>query len=127
MENGPAASRKSFGRRGARQASRAAGRDAAATPSCPAPAAPATPPDGIRWIDPPDPELEDWKRSRRWRPPWRQISFTASLCFGAAALVLPDTVSDAVQWGLYALAAASFWTGLYRRSRNRPPSSSPNP
>ncbi|HEX3756639.1 MAG TPA: hypothetical protein VHV26_16335 [Rhizomicrobium sp.] len=62
-----------------------------------------------------DPELDDWKRARRWQPPWRQILLTASLCFGIASLVLPDTVNDAVNWLLYALTAASLYAGLRRR------------
>ena len=62
-----------------------------------------------------DPELAAWKRQRRWQPPWRQIAFTASLCFGVGSLVLPDTVNDRVQWLLYGLAAASFWAGWRRR------------
>jgi len=62
-----------------------------------------------------DPELEDWKRARRWQPPWRQIAFTASLCFGVGSLVLPNTVNDGVQWLLYGLAAASFWAGWRKR------------
>lgn len=76
-------------------------------------------PDSIRWTDVPDTELEDWKRGRRYRLPWRQISLTASLCFGIAALVLPDTVNNAVDWLLYALAAASFINGLRRPPRAR--------
>jgi hypothetical protein len=40
---------------------------------------------------------------------------TASLCFGIASLVLPDTVNDAVNWLLYALTAASLYAGLRRR------------
>ena len=62
-----------------------------------------------------DPELEDWKRARVWHPPWRQISLMASLCFGVASLVLPDTVNDAVNWLFYALAAASLYGGLRKR------------
>jgi hypothetical protein len=62
-----------------------------------------------------DEELEKWKRTRRWQVPWRQISLTASLCFGAASLVLPGAVNAALQWPLYALAAASFYFGMRRR------------
>jgi hypothetical protein len=38
----------------------------------------------------------------------------ASLCFGVASLVLPDSVNTAVQWPLYGLAAISFIAGLRR-------------
>lgn len=63
----------------------------------------------------PDQELEDWKRARRWQPPWRQIALTASLCFGIAAFVLPDGVNDAVEWLLYGLSAVSLFSGLTRK------------
>src|SRR5580693_2537563 len=43
-------------------------------------------------------ELREWKKSRRknYKLPWRQVSLMASLCFGIAAFVLPDTVNDTV-------------------------------
>ena len=63
-----------------------------------------------------DQELEDWKRSRRWQPPWRQIALMASLCFGIASLILPDSVNDTVQWGLYGLTALSLIAGLRRKA-----------
>lgn len=47
--------------------------------------------------------------------PWRQLSLMAGLCFGIASFVLPDSINDAVQWPLYALTAASFYTGLRKR------------
>ncbi len=62
-----------------------------------------------------DQELEDWKRSRNFQIPWRQLSFMASACFGIASLVLPDSVNDSVQWLLYALMAISFFVGFSRR------------
>lgn len=40
----------------------------------------------------------------------------ASLCFGVAALALPDSVNEAAQWLLYLLAAASLVSGFIRRS-----------
>jgi hypothetical protein len=75
------------------------------------------------WIAPPstanfpmhDEELEEWKRNRKFQIPWRQLSFMASLCFGIASLVLPDSVNDKVEWLLYALMAISFFAGLSRR------------
>jgi len=64
-----------------------------------------------------DDELRDWKRARRrsYRIPWRQLSLMASLCFGVAAFVLPDTVSNTLNWVLYALMIASFVAGIRRR------------
>jgi hypothetical protein len=63
-----------------------------------------------------DPELEDWKRTRQpFAFPWRQVFLMASLCFGVASFVLPDTVNDMVDWLLYALAAMSFYAGLRRK------------
>jgi hypothetical protein len=89
--------------------------------SAPAPAVAVTPVEAappvtqkVEWASH-DPELEDWKRGRRWQPPWRQISLMASLCFGIASLVLPDTVNDAVNWLFYALAAAGLYGGLRKR------------
>jgi len=52
-------------------------------------------------------ELEEWKRARRFPIPWRQLTLMATLCFGAATLVLPDDVAEPVQWLLYLLTAAS--------------------
>jgi hypothetical protein len=64
-----------------------------------------------------DDELCDWKQARRqgYQVPWRQLSLMASLCFGAATFVLPDTVSDTLDWLLYCLMAASFVAGIRRR------------
>jgi len=47
--------------------------------------------------------------------PWRQVSLMASLCFGAASLVLPDSVSDVLQWVAFGLAAISLYTTFIRR------------
>jgi hypothetical protein len=67
-----------------------------------------------------DEELREWKQSRKhgFRIPWRQVSLMASLCFGIASFVLPDSVNENVQWPLYALTAASFIAGFSRRRRN---------
>ncbi len=70
--------------------------------------------DGDGWSSH-DEELEQWKRAREWRVPWRQISLMASLCFGAASLVLPGAVNETLQWPLYGLAAISFLAGVRRR------------
>jgi hypothetical protein len=109
--------RQPFGRRSG-MASRPATRPAPA----PAPVAATALPDPAEvpasfdagWTDQDD-ELEKWKRTRKWQVPWRQISLTASLCFGVASLVLPGSVNTALQWPLYALAAASFYFGMRKR------------
>ena len=64
-----------------------------------------------------DDELLEWTRARKkaFKLPWRQLSVIAGLCFAVASFVLPDSVSDALQWLLYALAAVSFYVGLRRR------------
>ena len=69
-----------------------------------------------------DDELQEWKRARKgFRIPWRPLSLMASLCFGIASFVLPDSVNDAVDWVLYVLAAASFLAGISarREAKNR--------
>lgn len=64
-----------------------------------------------------DDELREWKQARKkkFQIPWRQLFVMAGLCFGIASFVLPDSVSDDLQWLLYALAAASFYAGLRKR------------
>ncbi len=78
-----------------------------------------------------DQELREWQRARGFHLHWRQISLTASLSFGVASLVLPQYVNEAVQWPLYALAAASFyvWVSGPRSSplRATPPPASEGP
>ncbi len=65
-------------------------------------------------------ELREWKlaRKRNFEIPWRPLSLMATLCFGIASLVLPDSVNDTVQWLLYALAAASLYAGFRKRRRD---------
>jgi hypothetical protein len=66
-----------------------------------------------------DQELEEWKQARRgkFQVPWRQLALMASLCFGIASFVLPDSVNDPVQWLLFGLTGASLWVGLSKRWR----------
>ena len=66
-----------------------------------------------------DDELQQWKLARRrnFEIPWRPLSLMATLCFGIASFVLPDSVNDNVQWLLYALAAASLYAGFRKRRR----------
>jgi hypothetical protein len=63
-----------------------------------------------------DAELEAWKRARQRHVPWKQISLMASLCFGVASFVLPQSVNDAVAWPLYGLAAISFYVGVRKKT-----------
>lgn len=66
-----------------------------------------------------DDELRKWREARRGRyeVPWRQVLLMASLCFGVAALVLPDPVNENLDWLLYGLMVASFLAGIRRRRR----------
>jgi hypothetical protein len=76
----------------------------------------------IRWPSSPptdktpllDDELQQWKKARaqNFKIPWRQMYLMASLCFGIASFVLPDSVNSDVQWLLYALMAASLYAGF---------------
>jgi hypothetical protein len=67
-------------------------------------------------------ELREWKQARKktFQIPWRQLSLVAGLCFAIASFVLPDSVSDDLQWLLYALAAASFYAGFRKRGQASP-------
>jgi hypothetical protein len=61
---------------------------------------------------------QEWKtREQGFRIPWRPVLLMASLSFGIASFVLPDTVNDAVQWLLYALMAAGIYA-TFRRGRS---------
>lgn len=63
-----------------------------------------------------DDELREWKRTRKgFTIPWRQISLTASLCFGIASIVLPASVNRNVDYVLYALMGMSLYAGISRR------------
>ncbi len=53
------------------------------------------------------------RRPFKW--PWRQLALMASLCFGIASFVLPDSVNDQMDWVLYGLMALSAYAGLSRR------------
>jgi hypothetical protein len=56
-------------------------------------------------------------RNRLVRFPWRPFLLMASLSFGIASFVLPDTVNDAVQYLLWALTAASLIAWIKRPKR----------
>jgi len=102
--------RRNFGRR-------AAARPPAAHAIAPArePILPSLSPDVV--LPSVEDEIAAWKAARSSVVlfPWRQLSLMAGICFGIASFVLPATVNDAVQWPLYALAAASFYVGLHKR------------
>ena len=67
-----------------------------------------------------DPELQEWKKSRKgFTIPWRQMSLMASLCFGAASLVLPASVNENVDYLLYALTAMSLYAGISKRWKTK--------
>lgn len=73
-----------------------------------------------QFASPDDDELRQWKQARKQnlKIPWRPLSLMATLCFGIASFVLPDSVNDNVQWLLYALAAASLYAGFRKRRRH---------
>ncbi len=52
---------------------------------------------------------------RPFKMPWRQLALMASLCFGIASLVLPDSINDQLDWVLYGLMALSAYAGLSKR------------
>ena len=63
---------------------------------------------------------EDWRGQDqtikpKFKVPWRQVALMASLCFGIASFVLPDTVNDDLDWLLYGLMAISAYVGLSKR------------
>jgi len=68
-----------------------------------------------------DEELRRWKEERRqtlfYRLPWRQFSLFASISFGVASFVLPDSVNDSVDYLLWGLSLISFaiWIGGFRK------------
>jgi hypothetical protein len=66
-----------------------------------------------------DDDSRDYRvtRKQNFQMLWRPLSLMATLCFGIASFVLPDSVNDTVQWLLYALAAASLYAGIRNRRR----------
>jgi hypothetical protein len=115
---------RAFGRRIDQQPrfSRAKDEIAIAASSAPAMPASASPPSSIEIVAPSvDEELREWAKARKqgFRIPWRQVSLMASLCFGIASLVLPDSLNGGVQWLLYGLAAASLYGGFVKRRKRR--------
>jgi hypothetical protein len=70
-----------------------------------------------------DRELEAWKQARgsKFQMPWSQLSLMASLCFGIASFVLPDSVNDNVDWLLWGLMAISAYIGFAKRRKKTVP------
>jgi len=66
-----------------------------------------------------DDDLREWKRTRKpnFHTLWRPLLLMATLCFGIASLVLPDSVNDAVDWLLYAMTGASLYSWIRSRPR----------
>jgi hypothetical protein len=64
-----------------------------------------------------DAELRDSEQSvkQRFKMPWRQLVLMASLCFGVASFVLPDSLNDGLDWLLYGLMAVSAYVGFSKR------------
>lgn len=68
-----------------------------------------------------DQDVAAWKAARgsKFVMPWRQIYLMASLCFGIASFVLPDSVNDSVDylmWALCGLSAFAWYNG--RKKKN---------
>jgi hypothetical protein len=69
---------------------------------------------------PVDDDLREWKRKRKpnfRKSLWRPLLLMSTLCFGIASLVLPDSVNDAVDWLLYVMTGASFYSWIRSRLR----------
>jgi hypothetical protein len=109
----------SFGRRaGALPAPRTSANKSAKIPAAaPVQAFIEQPAPAAEYLPSQDRELEEWKKARKFQIPWRPLSWMASLSFGIASFVLPDSVNDKVQWLLYALMAASFCAGFAKRRK----------
>jgi hypothetical protein len=123
------ANRQSFGRRAGPQIPRKQAQGVPAMPAVLAQAAivpaeiPAAPAFSLDMEPAADlgAELREWKAQRSFNIPWRQISLMASLCFGLASFVLPDSMSDYVNWLLYGLSAMSFYIWFSQRRTKKKP------
>jgi hypothetical protein len=73
-----------------------------------------------------DHEVLAWKEARgsKFTIPWRQIYLMASLCFGVASFVLPDSVNDNVDyllWGLMAMSAYAWYATRKKKTDVKDP------
>ena len=68
-----------------------------------------------------DAELSAWKKERgsQFKIPWSQLSLVASLFFGTASFVLPDTVNSSVDWLLWGLTIMSAWVWYSKRQKKK--------
>ena len=66
-------------------------------------------------------ELSAWKQERgsQFKVPWSQLSLMASLCFGIASFVLPDSVNSNVDWLLWGLTIMSAWVWYSNRRKKK--------
>jgi hypothetical protein len=76
--------------------------------------------------DPVDQEVLAWKEARgsTFAIPWRQLYLMASLCFGVASFVLPDSVNDNVDyllWGLMAMSAYAWYATRKKKTDIKAP------
>ncbi len=120
------APRQAFGRRVSPQAFPAPPRRA---PVQPVPASqPVTAPTVVPGDQPSlDAELGAWKQARgsQFKMPWSQLSLMASLCFGIASFVLPDSVNSNVDWLLWGLSIMSAWVWYSNRRKKKKELTSP--
>lgn len=74
-----------------------------------------------------DAELSAWKQERgsQFKMPWAQLSLMASLCFGIASFVLPDSVNSNVDWLLWGLSIMSAWVWYSNRRKKKKELTSP--
>jgi hypothetical protein len=118
------ANRQAFGRRTTPRAASGSVPTQAAAPNVAAVEAP------LPRADAPslDAELLAWKQARgsQFKMPWSQLSLMASLCFGIASFVLPDSVNDSVQWLLWGLTIMSAWVWYSNRRKKKEPTSPVN-
>jgi hypothetical protein len=120
------APRQAFGRRVSPQAFQAPSRRApvpAPQPVAAEVAAPALVPSDQPSLDT---ELSVWKQARgsQFKMPWSQLSLMASLCFGIASFVLPDSVNQNVDWLLWGLSIMAAW--VWYSNRKKKELASPN-
>jgi hypothetical protein len=114
------ANRQAFGRRINPQAAYA--REPAPARPTEAPNADASPALAVPAEEPPlDVELRAWKQTRgsQFKIPWSQLSLMASLCFGIASFVLPDSVNSSVDWLLWGLSAMSALVWFSNRKKKK--------
>lgn len=118
------ANRQAFGRRASPQAFSAPPRRApvqsvqASQPAGAEVAAPTGMPDDQPSLDA---ELSAWKQERgsQFKMPWSQLSLMASLCFGIASFVLPDSVNSKVNWLLWGLTIMAAWVWYSNRQKKK--------